>query len=153
MKLSRRVWFIISGVSWLGIGMMLLMKGLRFVVASTEQGALVGWLARIAGSKQQGTLMLICLGLLIGFIKGRTVLAKTVKRIGARIRVAEQLSIHEVYDRKYYIVLAAMIGIGMIFRFVPIPLDVRGFVDVAIGSALMNGAMLYFREMLAPKKA
>jgi hypothetical protein len=38
-----------------------------------------------------------------------------------------------------------MMMLGMIFRYLPIPIDVRGFIDLAIGSALMNGAMLYFR--------
>jgi hypothetical protein len=38
------------------------------------------------------------------------------------------------------------------FRVLSIPFDIRGGVDVAIGSALINGAMLYFRHMLTPQK-
>jgi hypothetical protein len=36
-----------------------------------------------------------------------------------------------------------MMALGAIMRLVPD--DWHGFVDVAIGSALINGAMLYFR--------
>jgi hypothetical protein len=38
-----------------------------------------------------------------------------------------------------------MVLLGLVIRFLPIPIDARGLVDVAIGSALINGAMLYFR--------
>jgi hypothetical protein len=42
-----------------------------------------------------------------------------------------------------------MMALGLVFRFLPIPIDLRGLIDVAIGSALINGAMLYFRAARA----
>jgi len=36
-------------------------------------------------------------------------------------------------------------GLGMGIRYFGVPVDVRGLIDVAVGSALINGAMLYFR--------
>jgi hypothetical protein len=101
----------------------------------------------LVGARQQAGLLLISAGLFLGFLKGRVVLAKTVKRISERIPEGES-NISQVYDKKYYVILAIMVGIGITFRFLPIPLDFRGAVDVTIGSALMNGAMLYFRGMI-----
>jgi hypothetical protein len=40
--------------------------------------------------------------------------------------------------------IGAMVGLGVTLRFLPIPVDLRGFIDTAVGSALVNGAMLYF---------
>ncbi len=37
-----------------------------------------------------------------------------------------------------------MMGIGVVFRFLPISHEIRGCVDIAIGSALIQGAFLYF---------
>jgi hypothetical protein len=159
MNLSKKTWLVISGVMWLGIGVMLLMKGLRLIVACAEQteGAapLLNSIFSLAGSRQQGSLLLICGALFVGFIKGRTVLAKTVKRIAEKIHLHPEtlIPLKQVYDKRYWIVLGVMMGLGMLFRFLSIPKDIHGFIDVAIGSALINGAMLYFRNLIAPQKA
>jgi hypothetical protein len=58
----------------------------------------------------------------------------------------------QAYDQKYWILLCLMMMLGMMFRFLPIAVDIRGGIDVAIGSALINGAMLYFRQILTPQK-
>ena len=158
MTLSKRTWFIISTITWLGIGIMLLMKGLRLTVAAAEQPAgttpLLKALVSFTGNPRQGSLLIICLGLFIGFIKGRTILAKTVSRIADRINQhSEGLSLQQAYDKKYWIILGLMMGIGVLFRVLPIPQDIHGGIDVAIGSALINGAMLYLRHVLTPQKA
>ncbi len=92
-------------------------------------------------------LVIICVALLVGFVKGRMVLSKSVARIVGHLRAqVAPISWKKAYDRKYYLILAIMMGIGMGLRFVSIPDGVRGFIDVTIGSALINGAVLYFRE-------
>jgi hypothetical protein len=157
MILSKRTWFVISGVTWLGIGVMLLMKGLRFTVAAAEQTAvstpLLKWVLPMVGSRHQAALLIVCIGLFIGFIKGRTVLAKTVTRIAGRINShPEGLTLNQAYDRKYWIILCLMMGIGMAFKVLTVPIDIHGLVDISVGSALVNGAMLYFRHILTPQK-
>jgi hypothetical protein len=142
---------VVSGCTWMAIGIMLLVKGLKFIVSTAEikdaASPLINWLAPLVGTRQQAALLLVSVALLIGFIKGRTILAKTVKRIADRILTAQgDLTMNQAYDRKYYAILAIMVGIGLTFRFLPIAHDIRGFIDVAIGSALINGAMLYFRQ-------
>jgi hypothetical protein len=157
MILSKRTWFIISGIKWLGIGVMLLMKGLRLITSAAEQTTVATPLIKaflsFAGTRHQGALLIVCLGLFIGFIKGRTILARTVSRIAERIHLQPGgLSLKQVYDQRYWIVIALMMTLGMILRFLPIPVDIHGGIDVAIGSALINGAMLYFRHLVAPQK-
>lgn len=158
MILSKRTWFIISTISWLGIGVMLLMKGLRLTVAAAEQATgaspLLNKLVSLTGGRQQAALLIICLGLFIGFIKGRVILAKTVNRIASRINLhPEGLSLKEAYDTKYWIILGLMMGLGVLFRVLPIPGDIHGGIDVVIGSALINGAMLYLRHVFTPEKS
>ena len=154
--MSVRKWITVSGLSWLVIGLYLMVKGLKWITLSmtlSEIPRLLEWLTHLVGSLQQGALVLICISLLMGFIKGRMILSKTVNRVVVRLR-AEKAPIYfsNVYDRKYYIILGSMIGLGLLFRFLPIAFDVRGAIDVTIGSALMNGAMLYFREAVIPTK-
>jgi hypothetical protein len=157
MVLTKRAWFIISGIKWFAIGVMLLTKGLRLITAAADQAAieapLMKFFQSFTSSRHQAALLIICLGLFIGFIKGRTILAKTVKRIADRINLHEEgLTLKQAYDQRYWIVIGLMMVLGMMFRVFSIPFDIRGGVDVAIGSALINGAMLYFRHMLTPQK-
>jgi hypothetical protein len=155
MRFSKRIWLVISGIVWAAIGIMLLIKGIRFIVLTLETNELkspiLNSLMTIVGSRQKAGLLLISIALLFGFIKGRTVLGKAVKRVVKRIYYeTEKLPISSVYDVRYYITILAMVGIGVLFRVLPIPLDIRGFIDVIIGSALINGAILYFREAYFP---
>jgi hypothetical protein len=83
---------------------------------------------------------------MIGFAKGRLVLSKTVDRVVKRIRSLQvPIRASQIYARSYWILIGSMVALGFAMRFLPIPLDARGLIDVAIGSALVNGAMLYFR--------
>jgi hypothetical protein len=157
MILSKRTWFIISGLKWFAIGVMLLTRGLRLITAAADQvgvkAPLIHAFQAFTSSRHQAALLIICLGLFVGFIKGRTILAKTVKRIADRINpYHEGLTLKQAYDNKYWVVIGLMMVLGMMFRMFAIPFDIRGGVDVAIGSALINGAMLYFRHMLTPQK-
>jgi len=135
--MSRRAWISISGLIWAFVGVLLLYKGLQILGALSypEQAT---WL--VAG------------GLLVGFIKGRFILSKTVNRITARLNSLEQpIRFVDAYPKSYWLLLSAMMGIGVLLRLVP--REVHGFIDVAVGSALINGAMLYFRAIFGIEKA
>lgn len=141
----------ISGVIWLSIGIMLLSMGINFIVeAILKESALVtnrpiiNFFASFAGELDTAAIILIAMGLLVGFIKGRVILSKTVARTVERtLAMPNPAPLSQIYPKSYYILLGSMVLIGFIVKF--FPFDVRGFVDVAIGSALINGAMLYFR--------
>jgi hypothetical protein len=129
--MKHRGWIAFSGFLWFAIGGSLLYKGLKFI--------------SLGPSQEMGT-MLIALGLAIGFLKGRFVLSKTVARVSSRIAsLPLPIRFKDAFSKSYWILIGCMMALGMLFRFLPISVEVRGVIDVAIGSALINGAMLYFR--------
>lgn len=155
--MNARKWIVVSGLTWLAIGSWLMFKGLKWITQAItlgEGGPLIRWLTPMTGKVHQTGLVLICVALLIGLIKGRTVLAKTAQRLVLRLRSQQSpITLLQAYDRRYLILLSGMMMLGIVFRFLPIGLDIRGTIDVAIGSALINGAMIYFREAFIPSKA
>lgn len=146
MRLHPISLVVLSGILWLGIGVLLLMKGLRFVVHAPENCALLNKLMPHVGGRDQAIVLLIAIGLFAGLIKGRTVLLKAVKKTVKRILSLEApIKLSEVYDKRYYILMLVMMSLGMLMRILHVPEDIRGTIDIAVGSALMNGAMAYFR--------
>ena len=147
MNLTHRNWIAISGFVWLAVGAFLLYKGLHLIsdgIVKTD--TLCFKMQGLFGTPQQSGTALIAAGLFIGFIKGRFVLSKTVRRVALRISsLPLPIRFSSVYAPSYWILIGSMVALGMILRFLPIPVDLRGFIDTAIGSALINGAMLYFR--------
>jgi hypothetical protein len=144
---------VLSGLLWLGIGVMLLVKGLRFVVYAEPGCKMLENLTPYVGTRDQAIVFLIALGLFAGFMKGRFVLMKAVKKVVNRIAsLSTPLKISQIYDKRYYALMVLMMGMGLALNFLNIPGDVRGTVDIAIGSALMNGAMGFFRSALTFNK-
>ncbi|MGR3973550.1 MAG: hypothetical protein QRY72_03140 [Candidatus Rhabdochlamydia sp.] len=156
MKLSATKWVVISGLTWLGMGSLLLSKGFRWILMCMLENrteGMMGWFLGSHRTSHDAGMLLICFALLLGLIKGRWILSKTVKRVSERIyQHPSTLGIQDAYDKKYFILLGIMMGLGMSFRFLPIPPDVKGFIDVTVGSALIHGAMLYFREAINVSK-
>lgn len=145
--MKQRGWILSSGATWFIIGIFLMYKGLRFVAeAQMDPESLSFRWNHSIGSANQASNWIIFFALIVGFAKGRFVFVKTVNRVVSRIRsLSLPIRFSQVYTKSYWILIGSMMMLGMLFRFLPIPIDIRGFVDVAIGSALMNGAMLYFR--------
>jgi len=132
--MDQRGWIYLSGALWFVIGLFLMYKGLFFI--SSASGHVNNWI--------------IFFALMIGFLKGRFVLVKTVQKVVLRIRsLPSPIRFSQVYPKSYWILIGSMMMLGMALRYLPIPISVRGFVDLAIGSALMNGSMLYFRAARA----
>lgn len=139
---------------------MLLAKGLNLLVqaAHPEQFGAKAWilpsLTSLAGGKEQAALLLIALSLLVGFIKGRWVLVKSVQRTVTRIlSQPAPLKFSQIYAKSYYFLILGMMGLGFLIKFLPLAADFKGMVDVAVGSALINGAILYFRCALVKPRA
>lgn len=154
MRLKSQSAILLSGVLWMGIGILLLTKGIRYlvdagnaVINGTQNGfSLIKKLSEYTKNPEQAALILICAALFVGFFKGRVVFKKTVNRVVDRIRSQPSpISIKSIYSKGYLFLIGGMMCMGMVFKFLPLPLDVKGFIDFAIGSALINGSMLYFR--------
>ena len=134
--MSKKAWISFSGLLWIVVGCLLLYKGLRILCdgVDTQRADRASWL--------------IAIGLFVGFIKGRFALAKTVRRLVLRIESLDMpIRMQDVYPKSYWILLSSMMAIGFLLRY--IPLEWRGCIDVAVGSALIHGAMLYFRAARA----
>jgi hypothetical protein len=119
----------ISGAIWFSAGSFLLYKGISF----TEG------------------FFLYAIAIPVGYLKGRYVLSKTVGRMMHRIAsLSTPITFWNVYPFSYWFLIAGMMALGVLCRF--LPNQVRGFVDLAIGSALVYGAFLYFRAPLVSEE-
>ena len=145
--MKHRGWIAFSGLIWLAAGISLMHKGLKFVAdASYLPDAFCVRFQERFGSIQAAGTALVAVALLLGFLKGRFVLVKTVRRVSFRIQsLPLPIKITSLYTPSYLILLGSMMALGFLVRFISMPMDIRGFIDVAIGSALINGAMLYFQ--------
>jgi hypothetical protein len=150
-KVSHFTLIFLSGFVWLAVGCFLLPLGLNFIVASLlkenamQPHPVLNFIAPYVGGLDQAAIAWIVFALLIGFIKGRRVFSKSVQRSVKRIlALPNPSSLSKIYAPSYYILLGSMVLLGVLVRFTT--QDIRGGVDIAIGSALVNGAMLYFRQ-------
>jgi hypothetical protein len=98
--------------------------------------------------KVHGVILVVTKALMLGYLKGKIVLSKSVDRQINRIStLPNPASLKQIYSKGYYLLIAGMILLGISLRFLPITVDTRGAIDLCIGSALINGAMLYFRVL------
>lgn len=138
INLSHRSMVLFSGILWLAIGCWLLPLGLNFIL----DGEL--------GDAEK--ISLITSALLIGYFKGKKVLGKSAQKGIQRIlSLPDPAPMTSIYKPSYYLLFAAMIGMGMLAKY--LPLAARGFVDTVVGAALINGAMVYFKAALSTKFA
>ncbi len=155
-KVSHNALIIISGCIWLAIGCFLLPLGLNFLIKSIDPNVdisrpLLNFLSPYAQGLDQAALLLVALALAIGYMKGTKIFSKTVQRSVDRIlTLTNPASISQIYTKKYCILLGVMVLLGILVRF--LPNDIRGFIDVIIGSALINGAELFFRQVRTGKQ-
>lgn len=156
MKFKHPTLIILAGLVWFAIGTFLLSLGIRFILETVRDPVLAylpGRFSLLASTSKfisdinLAVILLLTFGLVLGLLKGRMVLGKTVHRQVQRIStLPNPASLKHLYTKAHYLLIALMIGLGISMRYIPITLDTRGVVDVAIGSALMNGALLYFRS-------
>lgn len=155
MKIRHGAAIIFSGALWMGVGVLLLVKGFSLLLhpAAGSTSILMSYMGSFAEQKEQASLILISVGLVIGFFKGRFVLAKSASRVIARIvSLPNPCPVFSIYTRSYVILIASMMLMGMSLKWVSIPYDIKGVIDVAIGSALTNGSAYYFRHFAEQKK-
>jgi len=159
MKLRHSHAILFSGFLWIGIGVLLLTKGMQYlalagkqILEGTHEGfSLLLLMGRLSKNPEQATWMLLGCAFLIGIFKGRVVLKKTVNRVVTRIRsFPSPIKVTQMYSLGYLVLLGGMIFLGVLFKVLSLPLDVKGFIDLIIGVALINGAMLYLRAAYAP---
>lgn len=128
-------------------GMSLLSKGFRLLTQSML-------------TQESGELFLtrefafyMSLAIALGFLKGRFVLRKTATRIFQRITdFPGSLSLFDLYDKKTSALIFFMFFLGFLLTRLPISPFSRGFMDIAIGTALCQGALFFFRFAVLYRK-
>lgn len=155
MRIGHVAGICLSGALWLIIGCFLTFKGVVFLgltIISEKLDPMMGILMQISPSRERAGMILIFSALVVGLFKGRVVLAKTVMRQVKRLlMIAHPLHVRDLFPMSYLAIILSMMLLGMSLKFLPITQDIRGFVDLAVGSALINGAFLYFKQALLLK--
>ena len=155
LKFSHTTLIVISGFIWMAVGISLLSLGLGFMLEGTHSlrlsdFPLLSILSPYMGGTEEAALLIIAISLFIGYLKGRYVLGKSANQGVERILTfTNPTHLKNIYNAKYYILLAAMVTMGVSIKYLGIPKDVRGMIDVIVGAALINGAMFYFRWALS----
>lgn len=149
-NLSRRTLSVFAGSIWLLAGANLLFLGAKFLLQSVElaHSAYLPFLHTLMGLLPNDVAMpvLAVCGLLVGVLKGMTVIRKAARREVERIaNLPQPISITQLYSRRGAILLGLMFCLGFSLRFLSVPLDIRGFIDVAVGAALIMGSASYLR--------
>lgn len=151
---KHKTLYVISGLVWLAIGAALFKLGAGFLYTSinlTEGTPLLSSIQPLL-SVENALVVLVALALVVGVLKGRVVLQKSAKRSCERIRnLPEPVSIFSIYSLGNYLIIAFMMGLGMSMKYISLPLDIRGFIDIAVGAALIEGSRYFFRA--SSKKA
>lgn len=153
---STRNLIILAGLNWLLVGIFLLTFGVHLELVSLttpyfaeeQPFSLLAYLMPKLGTKENSLCFLIAISLFLGYCKGKFILKKTAYR--QINRITSCLPPHKIttlYTAKYLLLLLLMISMGITLRFLPIHADVRGFIDIIVGSALINGATHYFRNI------
>jgi hypothetical protein len=147
-SISLRTMVFLSALTWLVVGIFLLTLGMRLLTSkiSNDHFSLVDYFNTLFGDRNDALIVLISLGLCVGYLKGRFVLKKTVGKQIKRLKTIQQpLHLGHLYTKKYLLLIGLMISLGFILRALPIHPDVRGLIDLTVGTALLFGASNYFR--------
>lgn len=141
----------IAGMIWFIVGSFLMVIGIRYLVEAAQNPAaghtLIGALGSIAGGKEQAACILVAIGLFIGNLKVRYVLHKVVARLSSKIlTLPDPAHAKFVFGFRYFALVLIMMGIGLLMKVLDIPGDIRGFIDIAVGSALITGSLHFFKK-------
>ncbi|MCB1212802.1 MAG: hypothetical protein KDK40_00740 [Chlamydiia bacterium] len=148
-----RLMIALSGAIWLAVGFFLLSKGVGLVadllqtpLGSTTLPALVP-LTHWLGEPKNAIVALTALAGLIGSIKGRTILEKVANREVARLRLLVSPAFWQLYSPRQLLLIPLMISFGILLRYFNAPIDIRAFIQMTIGVALIRGSISYFRQI------
>jgi hypothetical protein len=89
---------------------------------------------------------LLILGCVVGMLKGYFIMKRTALRISNRIlEQSLPLSLKTIYPLSYWFLIALMASLGLFFNLLALPPIIRGVIDTAVGTALLFGAIFYFK--------
>ena len=138
--MSKSQLYTLAGSIWGVVGLFLIYRGVGLyeLAVQTQQAT------------QQGIIISVIAGLIIGGAKGKFVLSKTARRNKLRIeKIESPLKFHHVYAKSFYLFIGLMIGLGFLLRWGNEYLG--GYVVVAaiycgIGTALIVSSWTYWKS-------
>lgn len=134
--MKAKNWIVITGVVWFAIGCMLMTKGIKHLA-----------IAKMSNVSSDLCMILTFLGLILGYLKGKFIFSKTVDRLISRIyTIKGSITLLNVYPMSYWLIMVCMSFMGVFIKALPLNIEFIGMIDLAVGAALINGAMLYFRK-------
>ncbi len=151
MQVQHKTAFALSGAIWFAVGLSLMTVGITLLRAmpTTPIGELplFSYLTTFFSESGYPLIILVVAGLALGYVKGKFVMTKAAGKGISHIRsLPNPTKLYHVYSRRFVILILGMMTLGMSIKWFGVPIDIRGFIDLAIGSALINGSMIYFRE-------
>ncbi|CDZ81187.1 hypothetical protein BN1013_01718 [Candidatus Rubidus massiliensis] len=154
LKFNHKTMIFISGIIWVTIGIFLLQLGLTFILQCDQTSDkmdhlhILPFFAKQMKDVKEAKFLLVMLAIVLGYIKGKLALRRTAKKAVKRIHTfSEPMSIFNLYSKANCILIMGMILLGMSMKWIGLSLDVRGFIDVAVGCALVNASSIYFRNV------
>ncbi len=141
LKVSHTTLLRVSGCVWFCIGVMLLRLGIQFSLRSLDHPE-----ETLFNLSENGIIVLLAIAIGIGTLKGKIILKKTALRACQRITLLDNpASLFSLYGPASYAIIAVMMSLGICMNYFHTPCDIRGFIDIAVGSALTQGSLHYFR--------
>jgi uncharacterized protein YacL len=135
MKQSRAL--RVYGSLWFAVGAMLLTKGVRFLSEGPKITAV----------------FLAIAALVIGLFKARFVLAKAASKMIARLdSFSDTIPLKQLFTVRYCLILGLMAALGITLRILHLRPTIHGFIDLAIGSALLSSSFIYFKRSFVIKR-
>lgn len=152
MKFRHGTLIGISGTIWMCIGIFLLSLGLNFINGATKifimsEYPIITFFTPYFGSVDNTAIVLIIFSLILGSLKSRMVFTKVVnKNVQKIVALPNPSSPFALFDMKYIILMGFMMFLGFLMRYFSVPQDLRGMVDIAVGSGLITGSVNYFKQ-------
>lgn len=149
MKFKHSTLIAISGLVWLVIGFFLIRMGLH-LAAGEMNGPVFYFLTNILGENQTAAVIIIAIGLAVGYVKGQYILSKSAQRTITRVKASPNPSgITKIFNLPYVLLIGCMMLLGFLVK--GLSPDFRSFIDIAVGAALIRGAIFYFRAALSTR--
>lgn len=134
MSFKLKTWAFIFGAMWACVGIMLLTVGLNLLHT-----------AGVSRIGEEVAVLVIAVSLAVGYCKGKWVLQKGAKRtLGALEAYGDPIPFSKAFGVRYFVLIFVMMTLGFLLRFVDPA--IRGAVDVAVGAALLQGSIVFFKS-------
>lgn len=138
-----------GGAFWLIAGFMLLTKGIGFLknlMFFESSHPLLDFYLNLTQDKETAVALLIATALALGMMKAIFILRKVAKKACLRLSTfPDPAPISALFGFRFLVIITGAMLMAYCVRQSGLSPDIRGVIDVAVGAALLNSAMIYLR--------